>query len=130
MRKYLPLLVLSCFLSCKKEEIKPAEPWYRINLRAMVKNEGVLYAGSYYWKSSVSFDKEVYDSVFVVVQWDAYSLPGNYLRTIKDTVLLLPQKSNTVDHLSNSLYQYPWTAQEVKIVYAWSSYWGRYDLRY
>ncbi len=131
MIKVLYLLSIAIFFSCKKQ-VNPTEPWNKINLKATVGNTVVSSpAGiSRYWSTNVSFDKEIYDSVFVVVQWDAFAAPGSYIGTIKDTIKLAPQKENTVGKISNTLYQVPWTSQDVKIVYAWSKIWDKYEFHY
>jgi hypothetical protein len=82
------------------------------------------------WKTTVTSDKAVYDSIFVVVQWDVYAAAGAYMGTKKDTVGIAPGISGMVHHLTRYPYMPPWSSDEVKIVYAWSTAWNKYELRY
>lgn len=127
------ILLLSLLVSCTKETPAPADPWNLIHLKAEVSYDQPITSpgGAKYWKSTVVLDKQIYDSIFVIVQWDAYSSPGStYLRTIKDTIKIGPQPAGQVTRISNIAYQPAWSAQDVKIVFAWSSVWNRYVFQY
>lgn len=92
-----------------------------INVTAAVTQEVVSTpSGTFkYWKSIATIDKMVHDTSYVIVQWDAYSAPGAYESTMKDTVRFLPHESGTIAHRSRIVYMNPWFAQDVKVVAAW-----------
>ena len=124
-------MAIAALLSCSKEDAV-SEPWHIINLSAAVGTQTVATATGQktFWKTTVTLDKTVYDSSFVVVQWDVYAAPGSSLATIKDTIPIAPMQSGTVSHISWVEYQQPWFTDQVKIVWAWSGIWNKYEFRY
>jgi hypothetical protein len=120
MKKILIIAASACIVSCEKK-VDPVITPEVINVTAAVSQEIVTTpSGTFkYWKSVATIDKKVSDTSYVIVQWDAYSAPGAYESTMKDTVRFLPQESGSVTHRSRIVYMNPWFAQEVKVVAAW-----------
>jgi hypothetical protein len=120
MKKILIIAASACIVSCEKK-VDPVITPEVINVTAAVSQEIVATPSGIfkYWKSVATIDKKVSDTSYVIVQWDAYSAPGAYESTMKDTVRFLPQESGSVTHRSRIVYMNPWFAQEVKVVAAW-----------
>jgi hypothetical protein len=120
MKKIFIIIACSCILSCEKT-VDPIIAAEVINVTAAVTQEAVVTpSGTFkYWKSTATIDKIVHDTSYIIVQWDAYSAPGTYESTMKDTVRFLPHQSGSIHHRSRIVYMSPWFAQEVKVVAAW-----------
>ncbi len=130
MKNIIIIIASICILSCTKTA-DPVIELEVINVTAAVSQEIVTTpSGTFkYWKSTATLDKPVSDTSYVIVQWDAYSAPGAYESTMKDTVRFLPLQSGSIDHRSRIVYMNPWFAQEVKVVAAWDKQ-GRHTFKW
>jgi hypothetical protein len=131
MKNILPAaLFLMMVASCKKSS-EVTENLYTVNVTAAVTQEIVSTpSGTFkYWKSIATVDKMVYDTSFVIVQWDAYSAPGAYESTMRDTVTFLPYQTGTISHRSRTVYMNPWFAQDVKVSDAWDKH-GKHHFKW
>lgn len=129
MKTFLILAAL-VLASCKKEAA-PVSTIPEIQVTAAVTSETVgTPSGTFkYWKSMATVNKMVLDTSFIIVQWDAYSAPGAYESTMRDTVTFLPYQAGTVSHRSRIVYMSPWFAQDVKVVAAWDKH-GKHHFKW
>ncbi len=123
MKLILFIATLSC-VSCKKETEKTPFAKPVVNVTAAVTQDTVVTSsGTFkYWKSIATVDRALLDTSYVIIQWDAYSVPGSYELTMRDTVVLLPFQSGSVSHRSRIIYMHPWFAKEVKVSAAWDKH--------
>ncbi|HEX6915642.1 MAG TPA: hypothetical protein VF145_10400 [Chitinophagaceae bacterium] len=122
MKRLLCLFTALALFACSKDENTAATENELVKLSAAVGVDTVVTSmGTFkYWKAIAILDRMVIDTCYVVVQWDAYSAPGNYETTMRDTVPVMPHQVGSVSHRSGNVYMNPWFAKEVKVVYAWS----------
>lgn len=128
--RFIILIAAIICISCKKEtETFSSKPI--INVTAAVTQEIVASpSGNFkYWKTIATVDKSLLDTSFIIVQWDAYSAPGTYESTMRDTVTFMPYQSGTASHRSRIVYMNPWFAQEVKVVAAWDKH-SKHDFKW